>query len=223
MPSATLVDIAGRRRSPATLPSFHEGRPPRNKGLQYPADPPTIEEIIAVMRAAGDDVDGIRLRGLIVVLWRAGLRISEALALAESDLDAGRGAILVRHGKGGKRREVGTDRWAWEQLAPWLTLRSELSVGALFCILRGPTRGRTWGPAGVRAQLHDTAARAGCDDGSLRISYATPTLWRCRARASRFSSSSASSDMPIWRSPLCTCAVSTTPRSSTPSTNDQPR
>jgi site-specific recombinase XerD len=109
------------------------------------------------MRTAGDNADGIRLRGLIVVLWRAGLRISEALALAESDLDASRGAILVRHGKGGKRREVGMDRWAWEQLAPWLTL----PVGELFCILRGPTRGRPWAPAGVRAQLHDTAARAG--------------------------------------------------------------
>jgi site-specific recombinase XerD len=160
MASTTLVDIAGRRRSSATLPGYHQGRPPRNKGLQYPADPPTVEEIIAVMRAAGDDPDAVRLRGLIVVLWRAGLRISEALALTESDLDSGRGAILVRHGKGGKRREVGMDRWAWEQLAPWLTLRATLPVGALFCVLRGPTRGRPWGPAGVRTQLHQAAARA---------------------------------------------------------------
>jgi site-specific recombinase XerD len=38
---------------------------------------------------------------LIVVLWRAGLRISEALALAESDLDAVQGSVLIRHGKGG--------------------------------------------------------------------------------------------------------------------------
>ena len=49
-----------------------------------------------MMRAAGDDADAVRLRGLIVVLWRAGLRVSEALALSESDLDAGRGAVLVR-------------------------------------------------------------------------------------------------------------------------------
>ncbi len=41
--------------------------------------PPTVEEIIAVMRAAGEDREGVRLRGLIVVLWRAGLRISEEL------------------------------------------------------------------------------------------------------------------------------------------------
>ena len=108
MQSVPLLDCAGRRRSPATLASFHEGHPPRNKGLSYPPEPPTVEEIIAVMRAAGDDPDGVRLRGVIVVLWRAGLRISEALALSETDLDPERGAILVRRGKGGKRREVGT-------------------------------------------------------------------------------------------------------------------
>jgi hypothetical protein len=33
-----------------------------------------------------------------VILWRAGLRIGEALDLAETDLDASRGAVLVRHG-----------------------------------------------------------------------------------------------------------------------------
>ena len=107
--SEMLLDRAGRRRSPATMPGFHAGRPPRNKGLRYPADPPKVEEIVAVMRMAGDDAHGRRLRGLIVVLWRAGLRIQEALALAEADLDYRRGALLVRRGKGGRRREVGTD------------------------------------------------------------------------------------------------------------------
>ena len=95
MESTQLVDCTGRRRSPATLPGYHRGRPPRNKGLRYPADPPTVEEIISVMRAAGDSPDGVRLRGMIVVLWRAGLRISEALALNESDLDSERGASVV--------------------------------------------------------------------------------------------------------------------------------
>jgi hypothetical protein len=52
--SALLFDAAGRRRSPATMPGFHAGRPPRNKGHRYPADPPTVEEIVSVMRAAGN-------------------------------------------------------------------------------------------------------------------------------------------------------------------------
>jgi hypothetical protein len=34
------------------MPGFHAGRPPGNKGLRYPADPPKVEEFIAVMRAA---------------------------------------------------------------------------------------------------------------------------------------------------------------------------
>ena len=65
--SEMLLDRAGRRRSPATMHGFHAGRPPRNKGLRYPADPPKVEEIIAVMRKAGDGAHGRRLRGLIVV------------------------------------------------------------------------------------------------------------------------------------------------------------
>ena len=63
MESTPLLDCAGRRRSRATLSSFHQNRTPRNKGLRYPRDPPTVEEIIAVMRTAGDDLDGARPRG----------------------------------------------------------------------------------------------------------------------------------------------------------------
>ena len=54
------------------------------------------------------------LRGLIVVFWRAGPRIHEALALGEA-LDPRRGALLVRRGKGGRRRG-GMDYWAWDHL-----------------------------------------------------------------------------------------------------------
>jgi site-specific recombinase XerD len=156
-----LLDAAGRRRSPATLPGFHTGRAPRNKGMRYPADPPTVEEIVAVLHAAGNTIHGQRLRALIVVLWRARLRISEALALAEADLDPRRGAVLVRRGKGGRRREVGMDDWAWQELQPWLTVRLELPFGPLFCVITGPTCGRPWSIAAARAHLRTTAATAG--------------------------------------------------------------
>ncbi len=80
-----LLDAAGRHRSPATTPGFRAGIAPRNKGQRYPADPPTVDEIVAVMRQAGRDRHGHRLNALIVVLWRAGLRINEALSLVETD------------------------------------------------------------------------------------------------------------------------------------------
>ena len=104
-----VLDAAGRRRSPATMPGHHAGRPPRNKGPLYPADPRTVEEIVAVMREASDDRHGYRLRALIVVLWRGRLRVAEALSLGERDLDARRGSLLVRNGKGGRRREIDMD------------------------------------------------------------------------------------------------------------------
>jgi integrase len=155
--SELLLDRAGRRRSPATLPGFHAGQTPGNKGLRYPADPPKVEEIIAVMRTAGDGAHGRRLRGLIVIMWRAGLRIQEALALTEGDLDQRRGSLLVRRGKGG----VGMDAWAWEQLDAWVELRRELPVGPLLCVINGTTRGRHWSPAAARAELRRTATAAG--------------------------------------------------------------
>jgi site-specific recombinase XerD len=159
--SEVCLDAAGRPRSPATLPGFHAGRSPRNKGQRYPADPPTVAEIVAVMRHAGTGVYGARLRALVVVLWRAGLRIHEALALAESDLDQRRGSLLVRRGKGGRRREVGMDRWGWQQLAPWLDYRPALPVGALLCVMHGPTAGRPWSSSAARSTLRELAVAAG--------------------------------------------------------------
>jgi site-specific recombinase XerD len=100
-----LLDAAGRRRSLATTPGFHAGRAPCNKGQRYPADAPTVDEIVAVMGQAGHTRHGNRLNALIVVLWRAGLRIQEALSLTEMDLDQRRGSILVRHGKNDRGRD----------------------------------------------------------------------------------------------------------------------
>jgi len=111
-----LVDVTGRLRSPAATPGHWAGCAPPNKGRHFPADPPTVEEIILVMRQAGPGPHADRTRGLIAILWRAGLRISEALALTESDLNPKTGSVLVRSGKGGKRRTVGMDDWAWEHV-----------------------------------------------------------------------------------------------------------
>jgi hypothetical protein len=79
-----------------------------------------------------------------VILWRAELRIQEAVSLGEADLDR-------RRGKGGRRREVGRDAWGRQQLQPWLDIRLELPIGPLFCIVTGASRGWHWGNAAVRS------------------------------------------------------------------------
>ncbi|MFL5862367.1 MAG: tyrosine-type recombinase/integrase [Solirubrobacteraceae bacterium] len=101
------------------------------------------------------------MRALIGVLWRGGLRISEALALNETDIDDQRGALLIRHGKGDKRREAGMDPFGFEQLAAWLTHRVVLPPGPLFCVIDGQTRGRRWSATGGRGELRRLALEAG--------------------------------------------------------------
>jgi integrase len=178
MTVSPVPDAAGRQRSPATLPGYHAGRPPRNKGRRYPADPPTVEEIIAVMRQTGHDRHGSRLRALVIVLWRGGLRIQEALALGERDLDPRRGSLLLRSGKGGRRHEIGMDAWGWEQLRRgWMPASSCRSGRCSALSTARPAGGR--GRAPTRASS-SAARRPRGHPATLRAAPATP---RPRRRA----------------------------------------
>jgi hypothetical protein len=87
-------------RSSATLRGYHAGRSPRNKGMRYPADPPTVDEIVGVMRHTPDDRHGWRVRAMIVVLWRAGLRIQERSRSQNTTSTTGADRSWVRNGKG---------------------------------------------------------------------------------------------------------------------------
>jgi hypothetical protein len=175
----------------------------------------------------GDDAHGRRLRGLIVILWRAatddtevnirvGLRIQEALALAEADLDQRRGALVVRRGKGGRRREVGMTAGAGTSCSPGSSCGVQLPVGRCSASTtvqhavdgsRAPPHERTaenrrprGGPAAVRAapapgtpMQSSSSAKASADR------HPTPT----RPQQPRHHIGS-------------TCGASTTPRSSRP-------
>ena len=87
-----LVHAADARRDHARVTPANATQ----QGQRYPDDPPTVDEIVAVMRQTPADSHGLRLRALIVVVWRGGLWIQEALSLLESDLDPRRGSMLIR-------------------------------------------------------------------------------------------------------------------------------
>jgi integrase len=126
-----------------------------------------------------------RSAALIVVLWRGGLRVQEALTLAEHDLDQRRGSLLVRNGKGGRRREIGMDAWGWEQLRPWLAARVELPVGPLFCVIDGPPRGDRGQAPTCASSSAGSPLRRVSGAASRRTSSATPTPSSSRAKACR--------------------------------------
>jgi len=105
---------------------------------------------------------GVRNRALIAVLWRCGLRISEALALELRDVDLEAGTVRVRHGNGDKSRTVGIDEQTSALLARWLDRRRQLSPGArapIFCTLAGGRLDTSY----VRRLLPRLARKAGID------------------------------------------------------------
>jgi site-specific recombinase XerD len=91
-------------------------------------------------------------------------------------------SIVVRAGKGGKRRVIGMDPWGFDALQPWMTERTTLPAGPVFCVLDGPTRHtRAWSTSDVRAQIKTLSATAGIRQRirphSLRHSFAVE-FWR---------------------------------------------
>ena len=212
--SMVVVDAAGRRRSPATIPGHLTGRAPRNKGMQYPPDPPRAEEIALVMRQAGHDRHGLRLRALIAVLWRAGLRISEALALNETDVDAARGSLLSATAKATSAAKPGWISSASSSSPPgWLTASRSPSVRCSASLTAQPAAAVGRRPPLVLSYA-SSPLRQGSVAGSRPISCATRTPSNSRERAWRSTSSNASSATPTSEPPRPTFKASTRQRSS---------
>jgi integrase/recombinase XerD len=128
---------------------------------QLDADLLTTAEVEALLRACSSRAaTGVRNRALIALLWRTGLRISEALALKPKDVDLSSGLLTVQHGKGDKRRVVGLDAGTAALLERWLERRGKLGLAAsapVFCTLDGVAVD----PSYVRHLLPRLARRAG--------------------------------------------------------------
>ena len=84
------------------------GQPERVSFLSYPRRKRPLPTVLS-LEEVGALIGAIRVaryQAIVMVLYGAGLRISEALALEVADIDGARGVIRVRHGKGDKAREA---------------------------------------------------------------------------------------------------------------------
>jgi site-specific recombinase XerD len=143
--------------------TWNRGKKSPYRGKRLPPEPLSAEEVESLIRACSNRAPtGVRNRALIVVLWRGGLRIGEALALKPKDLDPEAGTIRVLHGKGDKSRLVGLDAGAWSVLQRWLDKRKELKIDGrrrVFCTLQG----KPLQPQYVRELLPRLARKVGLD------------------------------------------------------------
>jgi site-specific recombinase XerD len=128
---------------------------PANKGRKLPPELLTPDEVRALLQACSPNAPtGVRNRALLITLYRAGLRLDEALGLLPADVDRGVGVLRVGS------REAGIDTGALAVVGHWLEVRSALGMPGdvpLFCTLSGgPLQ-----PAYVRQLLPRLAEKAG--------------------------------------------------------------
>lgn len=150
------------------------GRPEVVSFLSWPKERVRLPVVLSPEEVSRlfDSLDTFKYRTLFRTIYATGLRISEACQLSTGDVDASRGVIHVRDGKGGKERLV--------------TLSDELlrTLRAYWRVARPPApylfataNGRPLGAGTARAALRRAAESAGISKRvtphTLRHSFAT--------------------------------------------------
>jgi site-specific recombinase XerD len=118
----------------------------------------TRTEVAALTAACPETLVGARNRVILTLAWRSGMRCSEVLDLRVRDLDLHEQTIIVRRGKGGKRRVLGLDLETVDVLRDWLDVCSPTSGDSLVFATR---TGRRIDGSYVRHLLPRLALSAG--------------------------------------------------------------
>ena len=132
----------------------------RRPARRFPAEPLTLTDVEALRAACSRRAPtGIRNRALLAVLFRSGLRISEALALFPKDLDPAGRSLRVLHGKGNKARTAPLPADAADAIDRWLERRKRLAA-----------------KAGVEKRVHPHGFRHGWALGQVESGTSLPVI-----------------------------------------------
>jgi site-specific recombinase XerD len=152
--------------------------------IPWPKVPHTLPEILSgtEVLALLEALPSIKQRGVVMTTYAAGLRISEVCRLRTTDLDAKRGLIHIRDGKGGRDRYVMLSAELLLFLRQyWRMARSQApdaKAGAL--LFPGETAAGSISEEAVRKALKEAAHKTGLVKRTtphvLRHSFATHLL-----------------------------------------------
>lgn len=143
--------------------------------------PLTVDQVSALLAAPGDaEPPALRDTAILEVLYGAGLRISELVALDVDDVDLEEGSVRVV-GKGDKERVVPLGRYAVRAVGSYLArsrpvLARSRSGGALFLNQRGGRLTRQGATNIIQTAARRAGIRARVTPHVLRHSFATHML-----------------------------------------------
>lgn len=143
--------------------------------------PLTVDQVAALLAAPGDaEPPAVRDTAILEVLYGAGLRISELVALDVDDVDLEEGSVRVV-GKGDKERVVPLGRYAVRAVGSYLArsrpvLARSRSGGALLLNQRGGRLTRQGATNIIQTAARRAGIRARVTPHVLRHSFATHML-----------------------------------------------
>jgi integrase len=155
-----------RDRSPITQRGYRKGYTPPNKGRKLVAEVLTHDELDRMMaEIRGEGKVGVRNRAMVALMYRAGFKVGQVLALERHHYKPGAHVITV---PGGKRndREIPVDAITRDLLARWLEVRRTLDLPTLapfFPSVSDPDPGNPINSAYVRECVRLAAKRARID------------------------------------------------------------
>lgn len=137
------------------------------KGRKFHTEIYSKDEVMALVSACNNGLSGLRNKVLIIVLYRCGLRISEALGIRASDYNA-KDATLRVIGKGNKMRVVGLDSQTKMNFDLWMMKRKELGINGagnppIFCGISKQNFAQPIQTVYVRNLLKRLAKKAGVE------------------------------------------------------------
>lgn len=172
---AWLMRVEGARANPARLL-----KTPRT-GERTPAHLTRGETVSLLDAPFAQTPLGRRNRAILELMYAAGLRVGEVVAVDLDDFDLEEGWLRVRHGKGGKEREVLFGAAARAALADWLAVRKTLlgadrQQPALFLNRSGGRLTTRSVARMLKIRLMETGLRLGYSPHALRHTFATHML-----------------------------------------------
>ena len=142
-----------RRRAARGVPLI---RTPRT--LPRIIDPAAVDAFLAALRTHRD-------RAMVEAMLLGGLRRCEVLGLRLPDLRAGENRVFIAAGKGGHQRIVPLSPRFYATVAEYLSGErpDHAETDHVFCVLKGPRRGRPLSAAGLDEIIAGARARAGIE------------------------------------------------------------
>jgi integrase/recombinase XerD len=128
-----------------------------------PLPPVSVDTLKAMLATCDKSFTGQRDKAIIMALLDTGCRASEFVALDVGDVDASTGAVVVRRGKGDKRRVVFLGAKTRRELLRYLRGRGNPDAGALWVTDEGGQL--TY--SGLRQIVRRRAIRAGVKEPPL--------------------------------------------------------